>query len=181
MQPRIVVLTGESGCGKTSLCERIAAWARGHGISVAGVLTPPRICAERKIGIEIEDVHTLTRRRLAEMDVIGGPSTEQWHFDADGLEWGAEILSSATPCELLVIDELGPLELIRGEAWQIGLDVLKQGHYQRALVVVRPGLMARFQARMGYRNMLTCVVTRTNQDDLFEQLTAELDDQHDPD
>ena len=40
-----------------------------------------------------------------------------------------------------LVDELGPLELVRGEGWQAALETLAQGGYRLALVVVRPELL----------------------------------------
>ena len=39
------------------------------------------------------------------------------YCDAEVLAWGTRILQQATPCDLLVVDELGPLKFERGEGW----------------------------------------------------------------
>ena len=99
-----------------------------------------------------------------------GPATESWHFYADGLAWGREILQHATPCDVLIIDELGPLELVRGQGWVIGLDVLRGGGYRLALVAVRPSLLLRFGERLGDIESTILTVTRANRDDLAAQI-----------
>lgn len=45
------------------------------------------------------------------------------------------------PCDLLIVDELGPLEFNRGEGWIAGLTAVDSGSYQSALVVIRPSLL----------------------------------------
>jgi nucleoside-triphosphatase THEP1 len=47
----IVLLTGESGCGKTTLCARVVAALKARGLDVAGVLTLPRFSNGEKIGM----------------------------------------------------------------------------------------------------------------------------------
>ncbi len=177
--PTIVVLSGESGCGKTTLCARVAALARAQGLWVAGVLTPSRLVDGRKVSLDVEDVRTTQRRPLAEAcaapqqssaDSAGGPATESWRFYADGLAWGTEVLRHATPCDVLIIDELGPLELVRGQGWVIGLDVLRGGRYRLALVAVRPSLLLRFGERPGDIESTILTVTRANRDDLAAQI-----------
>ncbi len=180
-EPTIVVLSGESGCGKTTLCTRVVALARARGLAVAGVLAPPRLADGRKVGLDVEDLRTGQRRPLAEAcaepcrSIVGstdGPATENWHFHAAGLAWGIMVLRRATPCDLLVIDELGPLELIRGQGWMVGLDLLRAGRYRLALVVVRPELLARLKERLDRVEPLILAVTEANRDALLGQVTA---------
>ena len=44
------------------------------------------------------------------------------------------------PCDLLVIDEIGPLELEMGQGLTNALDALRQADYRLALVSIRPAL-----------------------------------------
>ncbi len=45
---RVLIISGEQGCGKTTLCTRAAELARAQGLAVAGVLTHPRFAGGRK-------------------------------------------------------------------------------------------------------------------------------------
>ena len=170
-KPKVVVLSGGSGCGKTTLCTRVIALARAQGFELGGILTPPRLDQGLKVGLDVEDVRTGQRRPLAELiGITDGPATGRWRFHAGALAWGTSVLRSATPCDLLIIDELGPLELIRGQGWTIALDVLKTGAYRLALVNVRPALLSRFQEQLEEVESLTMAVTRANRDALPGQI-----------
>ena len=46
-----------------------------------------------------------------------------------------------TQFDYLVVDELGPLELVRGEGLTNAVELLKSGEIKKALVVVRPHLI----------------------------------------
>jgi nucleoside-triphosphatase len=172
----LVVLSGDSGCGKTTLCAGVIAAARARGLAVAGVLTLPSRLDGRQAGLEVEDLSSGERRPLARARVEPGPgsglATEGWRFDPEGLAWGTKALRRASPCDVLVIDELGPLELVRNQGWTAGLDVLCSGHYRLALAVVRPSLLLHFQERLGTSDFLTLTVTQDNRAGLARDLTA---------
>ncbi len=52
------------------------------------------------------------------------------------------MLESATPCDLLIVDELGPLEFERNEGWPAGLAAIDSAAYKVGVVVIRPELLA---------------------------------------
>ena len=64
-----------------------------------------------------------------------------WKYGSEVFTWASEVLFSATPCDLLLVDEVGPLELLGNRGWVSALDVLRRGDFQAALVVCRPSLM----------------------------------------
>jgi nucleoside-triphosphatase THEP1 len=112
---------------------------------VSGILSPAVFEAGQKTGIEAIDLRTGQRRLLAVRRQAGQTRTEfhtdRWHFDAEVMAWGDTVLQSAAPCDLLVVDELGPLEFERGAGWQAGLAALDSGQYRGAVVIIRPELL----------------------------------------
>ena len=105
------------------------------------------INAQIEAAIEVVDVASGQHRRLAtrrkESDTRDGPTTLRWQFDAEALAWGDAVLRAATPCDLLVVDEVGPLEFERGEGWMGGLAAVDSMAFATAFVVVRPGFLDR--------------------------------------
>jgi energy-coupling factor transporter ATP-binding protein EcfA2 len=145
-----LILTGPSGCGKTTLCRGLAEDARRAGRDVAGLLCPAIFADARKSGIAAVDLRSGETRRLARRRAAGeaAPATpRQWVFDEAVLAWGDRALGRATPCDLLVVDELGPLELDEGRGWSAGLIAVDSGAFAAAVVVVRPTLFGRARAR----------------------------------
>lgn len=171
----IVVLTGESGCGKTTLCVRVVESIKARGLDVAGVLTLPRLASGEKIGMDVEDIRTGERCALAERAVADqGTANLTWKFDEMGLARGAQILRGSTPCDVLVIDELGPLELIHNQGWISALAVLQAGNYRAALVVIRPGLIENFQRQLNGRAPVM-TLTPANREEMFGAIVPQLD------
>jgi nucleoside-triphosphatase len=146
----LTILTGPSGSGKTTLCRELVAAARRDGRDVAGVLCPAVFEGARKSGIAAVDLRSgetcaLARRRDAGEAAPGAPRC--WVFDEAVLAWGDTRLAASTPCDLLVVDELGPLELDEGRGWTAGIAAVDSGAYGAAIVVVRPALLERARAR----------------------------------
>lgn len=144
-QPQRILVTGSRGSGKSRWCERLVEVARRRGWRVAGVLSPPVMDGDHKVGIDLLDLASGERQRLADVrrGAEGGTTTERWRFENATLAWGNDVLRRASESlpQLLVVDELGPLELQRDAGLSAGIaaiDGLRQG---LACVVVRPSLV----------------------------------------
>ena len=139
----LIIVTGERGAGKTAFCTRLIELARSAGKSIGGVVSPAVVVDGEKIGIDVIDLRTNERRRLADRFNAAnrGPNTQRWSFHADNVTWGDTVLRSAMPCDVLIVDELGTLEFDRGEGWQAGLAALDAGDYRLGVVVIRPELL----------------------------------------
>jgi nucleoside-triphosphatase len=176
LQPATVILSGASGCGKTTACRTLAALAESRRLSVGGILTLPYFIAGRVVALEVQDVSTGTSRPLATLaHRASGTTTGRWRFDEDGLAWGATILGGCGGCDLLLIDELGSLELIQGRGWCSALDVLRAGQYRLAVVVVRSSLERHFRDALPLpdpRAILTLRVTPDNRNSLPRRILA---------
>jgi nucleoside-triphosphatase len=175
LKPRIAIVSGVTEIGKTTVCSRIVALGRARNLAVTGILSLPRMVAGSKIGIDIENLSSGLRRPLAEAitgiradneRVPGEIATGGWRFHEDALDWGSDLLCSATPCDILIVDEIGPLELVNGEGWTIALDVLRASRYRLAVAVVRPALLPRFSALLRGKDLQTFIVGTANRDDL---------------
>jgi len=135
-------ITGERQAGKSVFCRAISEVAREAGWTVTGLLSPAQIEHGVKIGIVAEYIKTGECRPLAS---ISQQSQEDlpfgnWYFNRQTLAWGNQILESSPPCDLLIIDELGPLELLHQQGWTAAMQVIPRTGYSLAVVVVRPQL-----------------------------------------
>jgi len=143
MTPAIWLISGQSEAGKTRFCRQMIEKARTLGLSVGGVLSPAVFAEGVKTGIEVENLRSGERRLLATAREEAADSiTPHWKFDPGVLDWGARALASSTPCDLLVVDELGPLELQNNQGWIDGIHAVDSRRYRLALVVIRSSLLA---------------------------------------
>jgi nucleoside-triphosphatase THEP1 len=142
--PRLTLLTGRRGAGKTHWCLAVWEAARRARLGVAGVISPPVYAAGAKIAIDVLDAATGARRRLAERLPPGleGTAGLGWRFDPAALAWGDALLKNIPACDLLFVDELGPLEFHGQGGFSHGFSAIAARRYRLALVVVRPELIA---------------------------------------
>jgi len=141
----IQIITGDRGVGKSTYCLRRIEEAIEKGWKVAGLLSIALIREGEKLDIEIEDVKSGKKHLLASRisNSINGPRLGPWFFDEETIKWGNELLMRATPCDLLVVDELGILEFDQKQGFISAFDILDQGDFQLALVVIRPEYLDR--------------------------------------
>ncbi len=114
----LLVVAGPSGAGKSTLCRGVAEAARHSGAPFGGFITERRTVNRSFSGLDLVNAATGERCPLAEWDApTGGPSTGRWFFhDAafvTGRAWCRDVASDA----LLIVDEVGPLELGQGAGW----------------------------------------------------------------
>lgn len=158
----LYLLTAPSGAGKTTFCAALAEQARAAGWDVAGILSPPVFENGEKTGIRVQNLRTGETRPLAQLapspagrgpggetlpSPIGrgaggeGLSLGRWLFSPSALAWGNDILAACLPCDLFIVDELGPLELLRGAGWTNALQALRSQRYRAGIAVIRPELI----------------------------------------
>lgn len=143
--PAAVLLTGERGAGKTTLCLRLAAARPGL---FAGLACPGLFDGDgRKAGFRARDLGGGEEWELGRSDRdLGGPRTGRFSFGPDGLERALSCVRRALEDggRVAVVDEIGPLELRQGLGLAPVLPLLAGAG--DLLLVVRPELAAEVAA-----------------------------------
>jgi nucleoside-triphosphatase THEP1 len=161
--PQLILLTGPRGAGKTSCCLDLVARAKTLNIAPGGLVSPPVFLNGRKIAIDLLDVASGARRRLAyhrrysidqQVADLSGAATDDWQFDFRVLDWGNETLERLGDCDLFILDEVGPLEFLHHQGLQTGLLRIDARQYQRMVVVVPSILIPMAQERWPWAQVL---------------------------
>lgn len=138
----LYIVSGEIGSGKTTFCRAVLDSLEGppkDQRTVRGILSPAVFEGQEKIAIDALDIASGERRRLAHHrpGESLGLLTGQWSLDPQVINWCNRAFRTAVPCDLFIVDELGPLEFHLGEGFLDGMAAVDTGRYQVGIVVVR--------------------------------------------
>ena len=172
MNGKVILLTGEKKIGKSTLCRKVCDWVRARGYKPAGIVCPALYDSDkRKRGFMAEDVRTGKQWVLGTREKkLFGPGYGSYTFSRSGLHRAVRILKRAPKkgCDLLVLDEVGPLEMERGEGFRSALDMLTSQKYVNLLIVVRPSLIEEVKTLFEGWNVTVVTVDIKNRDALHE-------------
>ena len=148
----VKILCAAKGEGKTTfLCAQAAGLVAGER-TIGGVAAPAVFEREQRIGYDLLDLRTGTRRPLARAvtapDVT--PTVGGYHLDEAAVVAGTAAIAAAVRdrLDVIAIDEVGPLEF-EGRGWASALELalLECSPSQELIVVVRPTLVHALAAR----------------------------------
>jgi len=169
-------LTGSRGVGKTSVCQAVVHLARSRGRRPEGVLSIALFDGNgAKIGFEAMDANSGQRWLLGHAaQALDGPRIGPYCLDSSGLARAIDVLERAcnTP-DLMILDEVGPLELERNDGFAPVLDILPLEGPGHLLIVVRPSLLPEARRRLG-RDFSIYTVSEGNRDILPSHVVQEL-------
>ena len=153
----LLLLTGPRGSGKTGWCQNLFRLAQIRGLRVGGVISPALLQDGRKTGIALQLLPEKEERVLARSrTAANSPSwSKNWHIDETVLAWANRHLARVGEVDVLIIDELGPLEFEFGRGLQNAFPLLDERRYGLAAVVVRPSLLPRAQKRWPWARIIT--------------------------
>lgn len=167
------MLTGQLQAGKTTVCELTLALLRERGMQPAGVVTVSRDAGNgERPSLDVVDVTTGERQALADYRP-GSSLLGNYLFHERALRWGLAILQKAVAekRELLVVDEVGWLELWLRDGWAWALGPLSSpAKVPRALLVVRQEVLEEMAERLGRDDLVCVTVSQDNRDDLPHRL-----------
>ncbi len=163
-----LIVTGDVHVGKTTAVRKALLRLRQMNCRIAGFVTWPVVDeSASRLGITIEDLCSGVRRILARTDQnLGGPGVGPYSFDPEALRWGDQLVLDALDhgCDLLVIDEIGRLELQLDSGFQRTLSTLTRPGLPSTVLVVRQSLLPRLHSRVPQFKAVTLCVDLANRD-----------------
>jgi nucleoside-triphosphatase len=174
----IILLSGPRQIGKSSVCYKLAQAAQARRLNVGGVLALAEFdAAGAKTDIWLLNLATGERRRQASaVEDLGGRRVGRYSTDDAVMAWGVDAVLRAIAggSDLVVIDEIGPLELIAGAGLAATLPALLAQPAVNAVVIVRPELVDELRRRLAGAALEVYFVSVANRDALPAELAGRL-------
>ncbi len=163
-----IAVTGPPGVGKSTLVQKCAA---ASGFLVGGVLAKDKRFKDRRIGFELVDLASGATGMLAD-ESGSGPKLGKYRVHLDELEKiGAKAVEDAINCDLIVVDEIGPMEL---SSRRFVLAVEKAIASPKPMLVVLHEWSSHPLAKKIRGTFRLMVVTRKNRDALVYDIVKAL-------
>jgi nucleoside-triphosphatase THEP1 len=145
----IFILTGPVHSGKTTLLERVVHELKKEKIGIDGFLSEAVLERQELVGYDLLDIKKEESipfiRKEGERD---WQRVGQFSFIPQGLARAKEIIFRSKEDALLIVDEVGPLELGRRGLWPaLGEVILKPS--KSSLLVIRENILEDFLAVLG--------------------------------
>lgn len=140
-QAVIFILTGAVGSGKTAILKALTSSLRGAAIAFDGFLSLRVMENERRVGYDLLDLKG--DRSEPFLRVNGKPEGQcvgSYSVLPQGLALAERIINRSRAADLLIVDEIGPLELAGKGLWPALREAMKNVR-RRFCVVVREGLV----------------------------------------
>jgi len=154
-----IILTGNRGVGKTTVCRRVIEIARKKGLSCVGTIT-----SQQGEDLLVEDISTGERRLLAVVtgskEIPDGIPSCHFLFSREGIEFGRGALRKEGA--LLIIDEFGRLELT-GRGFDNALAAFKK--HRSAILVVRDILKDELLEKLDGVDLRVVEITERNREE----------------
>ena len=113
----IWLVTGSPGVGKSTVVSKIVMKLKSAGVIVGGCTTSERRSGGARMGFEIRDLSSGKSGELASALSKVGPRVGRYRVNLTDLAniGGTALESASSASELIVVDEVGPMELVSPE------------------------------------------------------------------
>lgn len=152
---QVLIVTGNTGVGKTTFLEALSAELKAGGMLVSGILAPRIIEDGVTVGYDILDVGTGLRVPfLRHLDRSVTTGVERFVADEEGEKAGREALdiSRGHRPDIIIIDEAGPIEL-KGGGWHDSIMKLTGDDKPGLVIAVRRSLVQRIINHFGLKEV----------------------------
>ncbi len=154
--------------GKSTLVQKVVELTK---CKVGGVLARDKRFKDRRIGFELLDLATGATGMLAD-ETGSGPQLGKYRVRLDDLDnIGARAVETAVNSDLIVVDEVGPMEL---SSRRFVAAVEKAIASDKPMLVVLHEWSQHPIAKKIRRSSKVITVTRENRDSLVEEVSNEL-------
>ena len=154
VKPQILIITGEIHQGKTTFTQKVVSALLEDGIKIAGFFALGTDRNGERTGFNLVSIESSEAVELcSEKEDINKVKFGKYYFNPEAICFGNGILNdeNVSGKQLIVIDEIGPLELV-GKGWSDTIERLTRKYSIPQLWVVRKSLVEKVSRRWSIGN-----------------------------
>ena len=174
---RLVLVTGLPGVGKTTLIQRIYDQYRKKGLNVVGITTREVREGDQRVGFKITNIASGAEGWLARAGDGTGPRIGKYTVmtkDLESIGVGALKQAIERPSELVLIDEIGPMEMTSRAFREALAELLSKR--RRVVATVKYGSHYPELAGVPAADAVRFEISRDNREEVLQKITAIVDD-----
>lgn len=135
---KIIVICGDKNAGKTTFVQHLIKKFNDEEIEVEGFVSVSEYSNDLPINYFICDISGKSKHHLCSMNPINDSiKYGRFFFRSETLKYGNQILQSAKPDKVVIVDEVGKMELVHEIAWFESLSFLIHHNFLKQIWVVR--------------------------------------------
>lgn len=169
-----LLITGQPGSGKTTLCQKVVEGLKDK-IQIGGFVSGE--IRERGIrkGFMIKDVGSGVKGILAHVDYRAGPRVGKYRVDLEDLNAiGVGAINRALgDCDLVIIDEIGPMELFSKEFVNVVKGAFSSDKHVIATIHFRT--KERLLKRLRLKEIPIRVIEEENREAILKEIVEKFD------
>ncbi|MDG6991315.1 MAG: NTPase [Nitrososphaerota archaeon] len=171
---KIWLVTGPPGVGKSTLVSRVVLKLKSAGVIVGGCVTAELRSGGARVGFEVRDLTSGRKGVLASVATKFGPRVGRYRVNLTDLAavGAAGVDAAAASSEVVVIDEVGPMELVSPEFRRAVAKCIASG--KPLLAVVHERLEDDILSELKSKCRETFVLSVENRDEAADQVYSAL-------
>lgn len=173
---RLVLLTGPPGVGKTTMVNRLYDHYSAKGVRIGGISTREERENGQRVGFKIKDLGTGKEGWLARKSSFQGPRIGSYRVVSEDLEKiGVGALERALEerCDMIIVDEIGPMEMTSSSFREIVSKVLNSG--KTTVATVKFGSHYSEVEKILSKSVLLEITTE-NREDIYKRLVERVEE-----
>lgn len=168
----IILITGKVQEGKSGFIKSFIELCQQHRLNLAGFVAEGTFKNDKRDSFTLIDIATGKRVALAKRTKMEGWSRyRDFYFNPEGFKAGGEMLGGGLErgADLLVLDELGPMELA-GEGWSSIIEKLDNNYDIPQLWVVRERILREVRDRWNVPKQNVVYVAGADAEQLIQKV-----------